>query len=89
MTKSTITTTVEVELTIEIAAQWFANLDDDSQARFFVAVAKEFEGWDGLGLGADYQLWRIGSHLRNCECSTDGARELIRGIAYGMENGTH
>lgn len=86
--KVSITTTQEIELNIEDVAKWFANLDDDSQAKFFVEVDRAADSWPKSYLKAE-QWYRIGSHLRNCECSTDGARVLIRNIYEGLEHGTH
>lgn len=76
--------TVEADLTIDEAAEWFAALDDDHQSKFFVAVAsiaaKTYEN------RAESQWLAIGNHLATCECSTEEARELIRSILYGMEH---
>jgi len=81
----------EVKLDLETVAKWFAELDDDEQARFFVIVAKEAEEWPKgkFNFGPSHQWWSIGSHLRNCECSSEGARDLVRGMYEGLCNGTH
>lgn len=84
--KTSITTTVEVELSIEQGAAWFSELDDDSQAKFFVEVARIAEGWTH---NSNMQWWLLGGHLRNCSCSTEAARDMIRTIAEGMEKSTH
>ncbi len=80
-----------IRLSIETAAQWFASLDDDAQARFFVAVCEEAKKWPrGKGnMGPSHQWWLIGSHLRNCECSSEAARDMIRDMHDGLHNGTH
>jgi hypothetical protein len=85
--KASVTQTVEVEVTVERLAEWFSALDDDAQARFFVEVARVGEKW-GPGK-MEYQFWLVGSHLRNCACSTEDARELVRTINAGMEQGSH
>lgn len=84
--------TTKVRLSIELAAQWFAGLTDDEQAQFFVEVCKEAEKWPrgkGVNFGPSHQWWLIGSHLRNCECSSDAAREMVRSMHDGLENGNH
>lgn len=82
--------TTKVTLTLEQVAAWFANLDDDSQARFFVEVAKAAKNWkSNSGLGASWQWYQIGSHLKNCECATEEAREIVRAMHEGLCNGTH
>ena len=78
--------TTEFELSIETAAAWFCELDDDQQAKFFVAVAERAKSWPH---GGDSQWHFIGGHLRNCECSTEAAREMIRGLAYALEHSNH
>ena len=79
--------TTEVELTITQAAAWFAELDDDQQARFFVELAAVAAKWDHEPL-ADLKQWeRVGVHLRDCACATDDGRNVIRGIAAAMEAG--
>lgn len=80
-----------VKLDIELVARWFANLDDDSQARFFVAVAAAAKSWpvDARHAGQWHQWYQVGSHLRNCECSSEDAREMVRHIHDGLETGSH
>jgi len=79
--------TTSIELDIETAARWFAELDDDNQARFFVAVAKHSMAWPQYG--RDVQWFRVGSHLKNCECATEEARQIVRDMHDGLVNGTH
>ena len=81
-----IKVTTEIELDIETAAKWFAGLDDDAMCRFLVAVAKEAEAFQG---GPENQWYYLGGHLRNCECSTEGTREMLRRWVYWMERSTH
>jgi hypothetical protein len=74
-----------VEIDLETLARAFCEMDDDQQAQFFVKVAeiaKEFSGFDN-------QWYFLGGHLRNCECSTDDAREMIDSIHHHMHNSTH
>lgn len=74
----------DIELGIDVAAKWFAGLNDDEQAKFLVAVAAYAH--ESFGLRPESQWMAIGNHLATCECSTEEARELIRGIQYGMDN---
>lgn len=76
----------EITLDIETAAKWFSELSDDEQCRFLVAVAGEMDKWPG---GADGQLYHIGGHLRNCECSTDAAREWVDRLAHYARESNH
>ena len=78
--KVKFTTTVEANLTIEQLAGLFADLDDDSQAKFFVEAARLF----GSQHVRDTQAFYIGRHLRDCGCSTEEARDFVRGIAESM-----
>lgn len=82
-----VTTETQFELSIETAAQWFCELDDDHQAKFFVEVAKIMETWGPGKL--EWQAHSIGSHLKNCECSTDEARQIVRELHGGLEYGVH
>jgi hypothetical protein len=82
----------KVKLSVELVAQWFANADDDTQARFFVAVCEAAKNWPrnrGVSFSQALQWYQIGSHLRNCECSSEEAREMVREMYAGLETGTH
>lgn len=73
---------------VEQIAERFARLDDDHQAKFFCAVARIAEGWQDRnpnGLGPWFHWHGVGRHLRDCECSTDPGREMVRLIASAME----
>lgn len=70
-------------LTPEQIAEAFCELDDDAQAKFFVEVARLAREWGAVN--SAMQPHYIGRHLRDCECSTDDAREFILAIAYGMQ----
>jgi len=72
---------VDVVLSVEQLAASFAELTDDQQAQFFIEVARLAAAW-GPG---NFQQWlNVGRHLKECECSTDDARELVRDIAAGL-----
>jgi hypothetical protein len=86
MTSVTITKTVHIDLSIEEAARWFANLDDDQMCRFLVAVAQEAEQFPG---GPDNQWYYLGGHLRHCACASESARDMIRAWAHWMEHSEH
>lgn len=83
---SKISVTTEIELDTATAARWFAALDDDEMCKFLVAVAEEAKGY---AHNADNQWYYLGGHLRNCKCSTDAAREMIKSWAYWVEHSTH
>lgn len=74
---------------VEFLAEQFCELDDDAQAQFFVHVARIMATWKGETFGnsaAEVQAFFIGRHLATCECSTEVARELVRGIHRAMES---
>lgn len=78
--------------TPEQLAEQFCELDDDQQAKFFVAVAEIMDGWNDryFGSAASYmQASLIGSHLATCSCSTEGARDFVRHVFEGMSNPGH
>lgn len=83
---TTIKIETEITLDVEVAAKWFSALSDDDMARFLVAVAKEAESYP---LSPDNQWYYLGGHLRNCKCSTEEAREMLRRWLYWMENSNH
>lgn len=86
MTRTTITVTTEIDLSIEAAAKWFAALSDDDMCAFLVAVAKEANSYPS---DPDNQWYYLGGHLRNCDCSTEAAREMVRRWAYWMDHSNH
>ena len=83
---SRVTITTEIELDVDTAAKWFANLDDDQMCRFLVAVAAQSALYPS---DPDNQWYYLGGHLRNCECSTESTREMIRRWHYWMEHSDH
>jgi hypothetical protein len=74
---------VDVPMTLENLASLFAELDDDSQARFFVEVDKIMQGWTPHE--RNMQAFYIGRHLRKCECSSEGAKEMLMEIVAAMD----
>ena len=86
MTRTSITVTTEIDLSIEVAAKWFCGLDDDLMARFLDAVATEAQSFTG---SPDNQWYYLGGHLKNCACIQDHTREMIRSWAHFMETSTH
>ncbi len=86
MSRTTITVTTEIDLDVETAAKWFAALDDDDMCRFLVAVAAEAQRYPS---NPDNQWYYLGGHLRNCRCSTDDAREMVKSWAYWIDRSTH
>lgn len=81
-----ISITTEIDLDIETAAKWFAQLDDDQMCNFLVRVAAESKAYPS---DPDDQWFYLGGHLANCECSTEDAREMLRRWVYWMEHSTH
>jgi hypothetical protein len=69
--------------TPEALAESFCELDDDDQAKFFVAVAKLMSTWPQPA-AAFQQAFFIGEHLRTCACSTEEARSFVRGVYNAM-----
>lgn len=82
MAKTAITITTEIDLDVATGAAWFAGLDDEQQAQFFIDVAEHAKKWPKP---ACFQWFSVGRHLRNCDCSTTEARDLITEIAGGIE----
>ena len=87
---------------MKIKAEWnptpedigkaLAEMDDDAQARVFVAaaleldriVAEERRTSRAVNLGADWQWGQVGRHLADCACSHERARDLVQSIFDGM-----
>ena len=74
---------VDVPMTLEQLAGLFVELDDDSQAKFFVTVARLMQDWTPHE--RNMQAFYIGRHLRDCRCSTEDARDLVLGIFEAMQ----
>lgn len=83
---TTIRVTTDIELDIATAAKWFAGLDDDQMCRFLVAVEQEARAFEGH---ADSQWYYLGGHLRNCHCSNEETREMLRAWVHWMDNSEH
>lgn len=71
----------QIQLTPEIIAAAFCEMDDEAQADFFIQCAKIAAAWTGTN-GAWWQWDRVGRHLRDCECSK--ARAMVAAIVEGM-----
>ena len=76
--------TVDVPMTLDQLAGLFVELDDDSQAKFFVEVARLMGTWTPHE--RNMQEFHIGRHLRDCSCSTDAARDFLRNVVNAMAN---
>lgn len=73
---------VDVPMTLEQLAGLFVELDDDSQAKFFVEVARLMGSWTPHE--RNMQEFYIGRHLRDCSCSTEDGRYFLRNIVNAM-----
>ncbi len=74
-----MTLTLDVKLTPEQIAEAWCDLDDEGQAQFFIECARIAAKWRP---DSNFQQWfSIGRHLRDCECSTEEARGMVRDIA--------
>jgi hypothetical protein len=74
-----------VDITVDLLAQVFCSLDDDQMCQFFVKVHEEASKVPTF----DNQWFYLGGHLRNCECSNEGTREMLRSIVHYMETSDH
>ena len=79
-----VNTNVELKVTPLLVAEMLAEMNDDEQAQVFVELAAIASRW---GLGNVDQWYAVGRHLRDCECSTGEARDLVRSIAVGVGPG--
>lgn len=75
----------EVDVTPEILAQVFVELDDEQMCKFFTEVHRLSSQVPTF----DNQWYFLGGHLRSCECSNEGTRGMLRNIVDYMEGGTH
>lgn len=71
------------DVEVRAVAARFCRMDDDSQARVFVEVARIMNTWRG---GTHMQVYSIGRHLATCECSTPEARDLVRDLAAAIDH---
>jgi hypothetical protein len=76
---------VDIKLTPAQLAEAFCELDDEAQAQFFIECARIGETWETRA--TCFQWHAVGRHLRDCECSTYEAREMVRDIAACLEDG--
>jgi hypothetical protein len=74
----------EWELDIDMMAKCFAELDDESQADFFIKVAAYAK--EHYKRAPENQWWYIGRHLRTCTCATEDAREMVRTLAAAVDS---
>jgi hypothetical protein len=74
-----------IKLEAQDVAELFCDLDDDSQAQFFVHVAATMKAWPEPGAG-EMQKWYIGRHLAQCDCVTEDAREWIADLAETIQH---
>ena len=74
---------VPEKLSVTDLAHAFTELDDDAQAKFFVEVTNIAASWSAAEgqHHQDLQWFFVGRHLRDCECSTEAAREMVCEIA--------
>jgi hypothetical protein len=81
-----IETKTVVTLDIDLVAQWFCGLNDEAQADFFIAVARQAEGehWPS---DQGNQWWLVGKHLVTCACGTDEARNMVIELNNGLRAG--
>lgn len=77
---------VEIDLTIEDAAKWFCSLGDDEMADFLIRVEAESRKFEGM---PETQWAYLGGHLRNCECSNEETRDMLRSWVWHMEHSDH
>lgn len=75
----------KVEVTVDVLADVFCALDDDAMCQFFVKVHERASKVPTF----DNQWYYLGGHLRNCECSNDGTREMLRNIVHYMDTSDH
>lgn len=75
-----------VNVTPELLAEMFCGMDDDAQCKFFVEVGRIASE---SKFNFDQQWHFLGGHLRNCECSTQHARDFIAGLYHSMQTSTH
>lgn len=73
---------IDIALTPAQVAEAFCDLNDEDQAQVFVEIAKIASAWPGGVTGT--QFFMVGRHLRDCECSTEEARDVVREIASGL-----
>ncbi len=86
MSRIITTVTTEIELDVKTAAKWFAHLSDDEMAEFLIQVEKESRVYPS---DPDNQWYYLGGHLRNCECSNDETRQMLRRWVYWMDHSNH
>jgi hypothetical protein len=70
--------TIDRKLTPAELAEAFCELNDEAQAQVFIEIARIAATWPP----GNFMQWHaVGRHLRDCECSTPEAVDLVREIA--------
>jgi len=73
---------VDLKLAPIQLAEIFCEMSDEEQAQFFIETSRLVKEWNDI---ARHLQWlEVGKHLRECECSTDEARELVKDIYQGI-----
>jgi len=90
----TLTFKQEVTVTINAAtlARIFCAMADEQQAQVFIECAKIGMEWEeerlkdqrGIFIGMTGQFYRIGKHLKTCQCSNEKTRDLIENLMEGL-----
>ncbi len=62
-------------------ARFFCEMDDEQQAEFFIACARHAKEWD---FSAHGQWFAVGRHLKECDCSNDSARDMVKCLNLGL-----
>jgi hypothetical protein len=78
-----LTATVDRKFTPLEIAQAFCGLNDEEQAQVFIEAARIAAEWQAEkgSLGASWQWFTVGRHLKTCACSTEDARAMVVDIA--------
>ena len=77
---------VQIDVTPDLIAQAFCEMTDDDQAQVICKIAAIMnppEGFDGV-VNWECQMERVGKHLAECECATEGGRNVVRAIYDAM-----
>lgn len=76
---------VDINLTPAMLAEAFCDMNDEEQAQVFIEIARIASAtWQPGGVYG-MQLYSVGRHLRDCTCSSEEARAVIREIASGID----
>lgn len=86
MSRTTVTVSTEIEIDIKTGATWFASLSDEDQSQFFVQVFEATKNWPKGAWNHTQQWFLVGRHIAECECSSDGAREVLEALWEGYQS---